>query len=457
MRWASHWLFSVTATLLMMLVHHGASTAADLPTATPEAMGFSGDRLKRLDALAQRMIDDKQYPGVVTLVARHGKVVYFNAVGQQDVVAATALRKDAIFRIFSMTKPVTAVAMMILYEEGRWNPQDPIAKFIPPFSMTKVYKSIDADGKMVVEDAVHPPTMRELMTMTAGFTYGVDATPVDKEYFDEQGRHALRSSSLQIMIDRLARAPLLYQPSSRWKYSLSADIEGYLIEKLSGMTLSEFMRRRIFEPLGMKDTGFYVPREKRDRLATLYKTGAHGELEDGSSDVEAFGYQFDREPSLPIGGGGLVSTAADYYRFAQMLLNGGELGGVRILGPRTVRLMISNHLAEGLMTQFRGGGGEFMEPRPGVGYGYGGAVITDPGLADVPVGRGTYLWNGWASTWFWVDPENDMLCIGLVQRLGATNQGLASESPPNLEELSRAVIYQSLIGPEHRNANQRVR
>jgi len=440
-------LLSVFAVLLLISTSAPQVFGADttLRLATPESVGFSSERLKRLDDVMQRVVDEKQYAGIVTLVARHGKVVHLSAVGKQDLASGVPLEKDTIFRIFSMTKPVTAVAMMILYEEGKWSPQDPLSKFIPQFTDLKVYKGVDAAGKMLVEEPAHPPTLRELMTMTAGFSYGVEQTPADRLYRDEQDRNIfVSSSSLQAVIDRLAKAPLIYQPSNRWLYSLSVDIQGYLIEKLSGMTLPEFMRKRLFEPLKMADTAFYVPQEKQKRLATLYR------LNDKTKELKVDNFpsnQYDREPAVPLGGAGLVSTAADYFRFAQMLLNGGELDGVRILGPQTVKLMMSNHLSDSLMAEFRGGGFEFNKPRPGIGYGFDGGVITDPGLADMPVGKGSYFWDGAAGTWFWIDPVNDIVVVGMVQRLYWGIQDQIEGLPPHLEQLSMATTYQALLRP----------
>jgi CubicO group peptidase (beta-lactamase class C family) len=414
---------------------------------SPESVGFSSERLRRLDALMRRAVDEKEYAGAVTLLARHGKVIHFNAIGKRDLASGAPLERDSIFRLFSMTKPVTAVAMMILYEEGKWSPQDPLSKFIPEFAHLKVYRGIDASGKMQVEDPDHPPTMRELMTMTAGFSYGAEQTPVDRLYRDANDRMIFHSGSLQAMIDRLARAPLVYQPGSRWLYSLSVDIQGYLIEKLSGMTLPRFMQQRVFGPLGMKDTAFYVPQEKQDRFATLYKMSDEGELIASTPEVAAWGYDFDHEPALPMGGGGLVTTVPDFYRFAQMLLNGGELDGVRVLAPRTLQLMMSNQLPASLLGEFRGGGYEFTKPRPGIGFGFDGAVVTDPGLAGMPVGAGSYFWNGAAGTWFWVDPAFDIVMIGMVQRIGWGVQNSVPGLPPNLEQLSMGVIYQALLQP----------
>jgi CubicO group peptidase (beta-lactamase class C family) len=282
------------------------------------------------------------------------------------------------------------------------------------------------------------------MTMTAGFSYGGNSAPADRLYQDREGRSIFLSGSLQAMVDRLAAAPLLYQPSSRWLYSISADIEGYIIEKLSGMTLPEFMQKRLFEPLRMKDTDFYVPQQKRARLATLYTMSDGGKLVPTQAIL---GLKYDAEPVLPQGGAGLVSTAVDYFRFAQMLVNGGELDGIRILGPQTVKLMMSNHLADPLMTEFRGGGNMFNQPKPGLGYGFGGAVVTDSGQADVPIGKGSYLWDGAGGTWFWIDPVNDIVVVGMTQRLGWWAQDGVPGAPPFIQQLCMATTYQALVKP----------
>ncbi len=409
--------------------------APDLTDNKPEALGFSSERLERLHAAMQREVDQKQLAGIVTILARHGKVVEERTYGKKDIASGAPMTKDTIFRIFSMTKPVTGVAMMILYEEGKWHPSDPVSKYIPEFAHLKVFKGVDPSGKIILEDPVHPPTMRELMTHTAGFTYGLFGdSAVDKMYMKRQ---VLGSQSLQEMIDKLAKIPLLYQPGSRWVYSVSMDIQGYVVEKLSGQSLPDFMQQRIFGPLGMKDTGFFVPREKRNRFATLYAENQKGEL---VANAESSGSATDyaTQPSMPSGGGGMVSTAQDYLRFAQMLLNGGELDGVRILAPATVQLMTSNHLAPSLMT------GEFsivgVIMRPGLGWGYDCAVFSDPLQADEVVGRDTFFWIGAADTWFWVDLTNDLIFVGMTQRM-------LGPGWPNVEALSQPPVYQALVKP----------
>jgi CubicO group peptidase (beta-lactamase class C family) len=240
----------------------------------------------------------------------------------------------------------------------------------------------------------------------------------------------------QEFINRLAKIPLNYQPGTRWRYSLSMDIQGYIVEKITGQSLPDFMRDHLFTPLGMKDAGFYVPADKRDRLAALYEYDGHDGLKPDTSNARGFG-DFLSPPAAPSGGGGLVSTAEDYYRFAQMLGNSGELGGVRILAPSSVRLMDTNHLPPSLLT------GEFhvgaQTLRPGFGYGYNCAVLFDPQAADLPDGKNTFFWDGAASTWYWVDPTNDIVFVGMIQRLGGGN--------PNMEYATRPLVYQALVDP----------
>jgi len=415
-----------------------AQQPASLPKAvSSESVGFSAERLERLHAQMQKQVDDQRLAGIVTLLARHGKVVEEKAYGKKDLAAGTPMTTDSIFRIFSMTKPVTGVAMMILYEEGKWSPSDPIAKYIPEFEQLKVYAGTDKDGKTILEDPKHPPTIGELLTHTAGFTYGVfGSTPVDKMYDDEK---ILGSTSLQQMIDKLAMTPLLYQPGTKWVYSVSMDIQGYLIEKISGQSLPEFLQQHIFGPLKMKDTGFFVPKEKRDRFASLYVGGPDGKLVPSKSEGNSPATNYSVQPGMASGGGGLVSTADDYLRFAQMLLNQGELDGARILAPGTVQLMTANHLAPSLMTGEFSIGSNAM--KPGEGWGYDCAVITDPLQAGESVGKGTFFWDGAAATWFWVDPANDLVFIGMTQRMFGPGQ-------PDTEHLSRPVVYQALVEPK---------
>jgi CubicO group peptidase (beta-lactamase class C family) len=426
-------LIAVIAPVAVSRAQQPAPPAIDMMPVQPESVGFSSQRLERLHAAIQDEIDQKHLAGAITLLARHGKIVDYRTYGMRDMATATPMTKDTIFRDYSMTKPVTGVAMMILYEEGKWLPSDPISKYIPEFAHLKVFSGFDANGKMLLADPDHAPTMRELMTHTAGFTYGNANTPVDKMIHDLK---PLDAKNLQEMIDRLAQVPLLYQPGTRWVYSMSMDIQGYIVEKLSGQSLPDFMRDHIFTPLDMKDAGFFVPPDKRARFAAAYHE-SDGQLvveptENGIPD------DYATQPTAPSGGGGLVSTAEDYYRFAQMLLNGGQLGGTRILAPSTVKLMTSNHLPAALLTGQFGGGLHIM--RPGFGYGYNCAVVYDPPEANLSDGKGTFFWDGAAGTWFWADPTNDIVFVGMIQR---------RTSPDNHPLLYRthALVDQALVDP----------
>jgi len=400
---------------------------------------LSAVRLEQLNAAMQRMVDAKQFPGIVTLAARHGRIVLSNAIGVADLASGKPMREDAIFRIYSMTKPVTGVAMMILLEEGKWLPDDPISKYIPEFNDLKVFAGLDSNGQPIVEAPAHPPTMLELLTHTAGFTYGVFGnTWVDQQYdkLDVLSRTTLifETRNLQEMIDRLAHIPLQYQPGTRWEYSVAADIQAYIVEKLSGQALPEFFRKRMFEPLGMTDTGYSIPANKLNRLASLYQMDlAIGKL--------AIRDQPEDPANLPMmtpGGIGLYSTAMDFLRFAQMLLNGGELNGVRILAPRSVQLMRTNHLSDSLLNGGFGGGPTRISPSYGFGYDFG--VFMDPLKLGSPTGEGTFLWGGIAGTWFWIDPEFDVVFVGMTQRW-------AGPAYPNLPDIARATFYQALLDP----------
>jgi CubicO group peptidase (beta-lactamase class C family) len=425
-----------TLALLSVLVFAPVFAQAQSSRPGPESLGFSTERLVRLHESLQRPVDEKSLAGVVTLLMRHGKLVEERCYGVKDLASGAPMTNDTIFRIYSMTKPVTGVAMMILYEEGKWNPSDPISKFIPEYADLQVFKGMDTNGGMITEKPVHPPTIAELLTHTAGFTYGLfGSTPVDKLYM---GKNCFGAASLHDMANCFGGLPLLYQPGSKWVYSVSMDIQGYIIEKISGKSLAEFMEERIFKPLRMTDTAFFVPKEKRARFATLYSGGPDGKLV-ATGEASGPKADFASMPGAPSGGGGLVSTARDYGRFAQMLLNHGELDGARILSPASVDLMTSNHLSPKLMTGEFSIGKEVM--RPGHGWGYDLAVFNDPHAADEVVGNGTFYWEGAADTWFWVDPAADLVFIGMTQRMFGNGQ-------PPMSHLSRPPVYGALINPK---------
>jgi CubicO group peptidase (beta-lactamase class C family) len=404
--------------------------ASKPPLTDPAKVGISTQRLQRLTQGLHARVDEGQLSGMVTLITRHGKLVYSDAYGVQDLATRKPMTEDTIFRIHSMTKPVTSVAMMMLYEEGKWSPQDLLSKHIPEFANLKVYTGVDSSGKPLLEAPAHPPTLAELLTHTAGFVYGFQGSPVDKMF---EAQKPFEVDSTQEMIRRVASVPLEYHPGTKWKYSVAVDIQGYLIEKLSGKTLPQFFRERIFDPLGMTDTDYYVPESKMPRLATMYRMGS------GATTLEPVPHDTNvvRMPPFTGGGGGLYSTAHDYLRFAQMLANEGEMDGVRYLAPPTLELMRGNHLAPHLMAGGFGIGSQQI--RPGFGFGYNVAVFEDPVMAGVPAGKGSYLWDGAGGNFFWVDPTHDLVFIGMIQRL---NSGVL-----NLQEHARALTYQALVDP----------
>ena len=409
------------ATAFSQNTHAPQKHARDLAPSAAESVGMSTERLARLNAAMKQLVDDKKVAGLVTLVERHGKVVHFNAAGKLDVRKTDAMQKDSIFRIYSMSKPVTGVAMMMLYEEGKWQINDPVSRYIPEFARLKVYTGRNEDGSPKLEDAKRSMTMRELMTHTAGLGYVLSPmNPVDKMIIDGNVLNA--GAPLQSMIDGLAKIPLLAQPGTRWSYSIAVDVQGYLIEKFSGQPFGEFARKRIFEPLGMKDTAFYVPKEKMARFAQVH-TGAGANLAVDTNRPDA-----TEIPLGPSGGGGLFSTAMDYARFCEMLLEGGQFNGVRLLAPRTVEMMRTNYVnPEPLKTM-----------PPGTGWGMDFQIVTDAAAAGEPVPNGTYSWFGIAGTWFWIDPVNDLAFVGMVQHqsLGTTRA---------IHALSRSLVYQAIV------------
>ena len=398
-----------------------SETVRDMAPATPESVGISSDRVKRIDTFMKQWVDQGRLAGIVTLLTRHGKVVNVTANGRKDIRNADPIQRDSIFRIYSMTKPVTGVAMMMLFEEGKWRLNDPVSRYIPEFAKLKVYAGENPDGSPKLEDARRSMTMRELMTHTAGLGYTIsDVNPVDRMY---RKAGVLDSRKpLQSLIDGLAVLPLQSQPGTRWSYSIAVDVQGYLIEKLSGMSFEDFARTRIFEPLGMKDTGFSVPKEKISRLALVHSEAngkAAAPQDRGDATIKPLGAS---------GGGGLFSTADDYARFCEMLLGGGQFGGRRLLAPRTVEMMRTNHVNP-----------DPLKTMPvGTGWGMDFQVILDAAAAGEPTSDGTFSWWGIAGTFFWIDPVKDLAFVGMIQ---TDNLGTSGE----LRGLARNLVYQSVI------------
>ena len=411
---------------------------ASLPSAaSPEAVGFSSARLKRLDAAMQGFVDDGRVAGMTTILIRHGKVVAFNAYGRKSLEDGGPMTRDAIFRIYSMTKPITSVGMLILFEEGRFRLDDPISKYLPEFAHMKVVAGTDARGQPIIEDARRPPTMRELMSHTAGFGYGQPDGREANRLLRE--RRVMQADSLQAMTEAVAGVPLLSQPGTAWSYSIGMDLEGRIIEKLSGRTLGQFLQERIFTPLKMKDTAFTVPADKLGRLTTLSGFDPKaGKLSSMSGMMEELVHDYSKPRRIESGGGGLVSTTDDYARFAQMLANGGALDGARILSPGSVKLMGTNAIPRPAFDIPNGNGIRFGDA---LGYGLGVMVVNEPAAIGSLEGKGTLSWDGAASSWFWVDPANDVVFVGMIQVMGGPVR-------LDLEALSRTLTYQALLDPE---------
>jgi CubicO group peptidase (beta-lactamase class C family) len=370
---------------------------AGLPAASPENAGMSSERLARIGPAMQAYVDDGRLAGVMTMVARDGQVVHWEAAGMRDVAAGDPLEPDDIFRIYSMTKPITSTAVMILVEEGAIALDDPVSKFIPAFADVTVLAD---DGARATPE--RPMTVEHLLTHTSGLTYGFFGdSPVDRIY--NQSGFFTQAEGLADFAERVATLPLLASPGDRWNYSVSTDILGRVVEVASGQSFDAFLQARILDPLEMGDTSFVVPPEKRDRFTANYARPS-GTLQMIDSPVDG---QYTQPPRWLSGGGGLASTASDYIRFAQMLLQDGKLGEVRILAPETVRAMRSNRLPDALVPIQLGG---FLSP--GYGFGLGFAVVVDADASPEPDNDGVFRWAGAANTFFWIDPEAEL--IGMV-------------------------------------------
>lgn len=384
----------------------------DVPSAKAEREGMSSERLERVTALAERYVDDKRVPGMITMVARNGKVVHFEATGQRGLNDPTPLKKDALFRIYSMSKPITAVALMMLYEDGKFQLGDPAHKFIPELKNLVVYNP--GGDPTPAKSAV---TMQQLLTHTAGFSYGFDPRdPVDQQY---QAAKIFEAANLDEFATRVAALPLQFEPGSRWHYSVASDLVGLAVERISGMTLDVYLRERIFEPLGMKDTFFNVPESKRERFLPNHGWDVtNNKMVDVTARTDARGNYI--ASTLFSGGGGLVSSTMDYMRFAEMLRNGGSYNGARLLSPKTVQYMTLNHLPAAV-----GASGSGEAPTlgalgsKGVGFGLGFSVVTDAAAAGIISSVGEYAWGGAAGTIFWIDPQEEIVTIAMIQLMAS--------------------------------------
>ncbi|MCX6046034.1 MAG: serine hydrolase [Chloroflexi bacterium] len=392
----------------------------------PEKVGLSATRLARIRPVMQRYIDENKFAGIVTLIARRGQLVHFEAIGLQDRETNQPMQVDSLFRIYSMTKPITTVAAMLLYEEGRFQLSDPVAKFIPAFQETKVWVQQNFAGMELAPQA-SPMTIRDLMTHTAGLSYGwFNDTPVDALYREAQLLSGKRS--LAELVQVLATIPLAHQPGTRWRYSVATDVLGHIIEIIAGMPLDQFFAEKIFQPLGMNDTHFSVPSTEVKRFTTVYTTTESGLTPLDVATTSAFLHK----PNNLSGGGGLVSTATDYMRFCQMMLNKGELDGVRLLGRKTVELMVANHLPITLLPI--GIGDKLL---PGEGFGLGYSILLDPAQNQILGSEGVYAWGGAANTTFWIDPKEELIAILMAQFM-------PSDTYPLVRDF-RVLTYQALV------------
>jgi CubicO group peptidase (beta-lactamase class C family) len=433
-------LLSISALMLALAVHPLFSSVASNPKSdpvvvAPETVGMSANRLANIRTVMSKHVANKQIPGASGLIARQGKIAYQETWGMADIEAGLPMKMDTIHRIYSMSKPITTTALMMLYEEGKFQLNEPVAKYLPEFAKMQVAieEKDPQTGQPVMKTrpARNPITIRDLMRHTAGLTYGVFGdTVVDREYRKVK---ILGELNLKDFVTDLAKIPLQYEPGTRWHYSVSVDVQGRLIEVLSGKPFDQFLQERIFTPLEMNDTGFVVPASKKDRMAKLYTLTKEGQLQPSlicSTSQECIEKFPNAAPStfqslgMQSGGGGLTSTAYDYLRFCQMLLDNGQYNGKRLLSRKTVQLMSSDHL------------GTIPGMGPGTGFGLGFAVSKAPGEAGVMGSPGEFNWGGAAGTKFWIDPQEQLIGIFMIQILPHTGLEYGSEF--------RVLTYQSI-------------
>jgi len=430
----------MTRRLLVLLLLAAVLAAPALPaqapsSLTPESVGLSGERLRRLSAAMQRYVDEGRVAGIVTCVSRNGVVAHLEAFGKADAEAGRPMTTDTIFRVASQTKAFTSVAVMMLVEEGRIGLNDPVSKFIPAFAKTTVAvpppEGAPAGSPPNVVSANRPITIRDLLTHTAGISYGDGPAAAQWQAADIQGWYfADRAEPVAAIVERMAGLPMDAQPGERFVYGFGSDILGVVVEKVSGLSLAEFFRQRITGPLGLVDTHFFLPPEQRDRLAAVYGI-IDGRLARATDPKTGQGHYVDGPRVALSGGAGLLSTARDYGRFLQMLANGGELDGVRLLGPKTVELMTVNHVGSRLAEAWAG--------RQGVGFGLGFSVVEDPGATGRYGSVGAFGWGGAYSTEYWVDPHERLVALLMTQLLPAGDS--------DLHEKYRTLVYQAIVGP----------
>ncbi|MFK7733909.1 MAG: serine hydrolase domain-containing protein [Pseudomonadales bacterium] len=414
-------------TLILIVLFSAPSLFADsLPVGSPEKLGVSADRLERVSSMARRYVAEAKVPGMLTMVARRGELLHFEVTGRKGLDDPRPLAKDDLFRIYSMTKPITAIAAMQLYEQGEFQLSDPISKWVPELAELSVMTS---DGSL--EPAQSAITMHQLLTHTAGFSYGfVPDDPVDKLYRESE---ILRSKDLKAFVAKLAKLPLKFQPGTAWNYSVAVDVTGLVIERISGQRFDHYLQEHVFSPLGMNDTFFAVPDKKLGRFLPnhIFDADSRSVQPLGSESVTRY-----QNATLFSGGGGLVSTAADYMRFAEMLRNDGKFNGVRIIGPKTLSYMTQSHLSDDVRNV---GAGDRLDALsrffPGQTFGLGFGIVNDPAANGVLGSAGEFYWGGAAGTVFWVDPVEDIVAIGMIQLM---------PSPWSFRQDFRVAVYQAL-------------
>ncbi len=422
------------AILLLVACQDASAPQIGLPATVPEKVGLSSERLKRIDKVMQQYVDEKRFAGAVTLVARRGKVAHRGTYGMADIEAGKPMQVNSIFRIASMTKPITSVAVMMLYEEGHFLLSDPLSKYLPEFKDPQVLVPSSAGAGYTTVPAKAEITIRQLLSHTSGISYLF----MGQEYIADLYQNASISDGLTQTegtigdnVRRLAGLPLLRQPGEAWDYGLSVDVLGYFVEVISGMSLDELFRERIFNPLKMVDTYFYLPEDKLSRLASLYMPVPEGGLDEFPETPVEFGYlvmsstyHYSGPRTYYSGGGGLVSTVSDYARFLQMMLNGGELEGVRLLSRKTVETMTTNHIGDLSIW----GGNRF-----GLGFG----IYPDPGESGTLNSAGSYNWGGIFNTGFWVDPEEELIGIIMTQLYPNDQSDIGDKFP--------VLAYQAIV------------
>lgn len=416
--------FSVIIFFLLTSVINQVA-ADELSFTTPEKAGLSAERLNRIDVVMQEEIDKGNKAGIGVLIARHGKITYFKTHGYANLEDKSPLENNAYYRLYSMTKPITSVALLMLYEQGKFQLTDPLEKYVPAFSKVKVYAGVDDKGEMILEKPKRKIRIQDVFRHTAGFSYGLfnDKSVVGQAYDKAGIDYPVLDSIQQLVEEKLPSVPLLYHPGERWFYSYSHDVQAYLVEYFSGMSYAEYLQKYILDPLEMNNTFFGIPSQRTSRYTTVYSPDKEGKLQVKGKPEDDDYRHYNQHP---FGGVGLSATMQDYARFAQMLLNGGELDGVRLLGKKTVEYMTTNHLPSNIphiMT-------------PGVGYGLGVSVTIDPVVNGKLGSVGEFGWGGYATTLVSINPKEDMLLLIFSQHI-----------PFDAKMLNRfqTLIYQALI------------